>query len=157
MYSGGCLFVDHATNHIELQAHLTNHETLKAKGAYELMCRDHSVVPQSYLSDNGSAFTSGDFSKRLAAFEQVILFAGVGDHHSNGNSERSIQTVMSIARTMMLHATIHRPDLADAAQWPMAVAHAVWLCKQSCSHSRNWTIISTRSVHEDTMGAKHVP
>jgi hypothetical protein len=130
MYSGGCLFVDHATNHIhiELQAHLTSHETLKAKGAYELMCRDHGVVPQSYLSDNGSAFTSGDFSKRLAAFEQVIRFAGVGAHHSNGNSERSIQTVMSIARTMMLHAAIHWPDLADAARWPMAVAHAVWLC-----------------------------
>lgn len=34
---------------------------------------------------------------------------------------------MSIARTMMLHMAIHWPDLADAALWPLAVDHAVYL------------------------------
>ena len=31
---------------------------------------------------------------------------------------------MSIARTMMLHAAIHWPDMADLSLWPMAVQHA---------------------------------
>ena len=38
-----------------------------------------------------------------------------------------MQTVMSVARAMMLHAVMHWPDVVDATLWPMAVAHAVFL------------------------------
>ena len=121
--------MDHASNyvHVEFQTHLTSHETLKAKEQYELMCRDHGVVPQSYLSDNGPAFASKAFSLKLIEFAQIIRFAGAGAHHQNGNAERAIGTIMSISRTMMLHAAIHWPDVADTTLWPMAVAHAVYL------------------------------
>ena len=34
---------------------------------------------------------------------------------------------MSMARTMMLHASIHWPEMSDPSLWPMAVAHAVFL------------------------------
>eukprot|EP00978_Attheya_sp_CCMP212_P028855 scaffold100723_cov29-Attheya_sp.AAC.4 len=129
MYDGGCIFVDHATGlvHVEFQTHLTSHETLKAKDNFELMCRDNGVIVQSYLSDNGSAFTSKAFTARLAQFFQIIRFAGVGAHHHNGTAERSIRTIMSLARTMMLHAAIHWPNMADTSLWPMAVSHAVFL------------------------------
>ena len=68
MYDGGCIFVDHASNfvHIEFQAQLNTHETLRAKQSYEAFCRDHGVIPQSYLSDNGSSFTSSDFHEHLS-------------------------------------------------------------------------------------------
>ncbi|KAI2510752.1 hypothetical protein MHU86_3700 [Fragilaria crotonensis] len=98
-----------------------------AKENFELMCRDHGVIPQSYLSDNAKCFTTKAFTERLSLFEQIVRFAGVGAHHHNGNAERSIQTIMSIARTMMLHSAIHWPDVADASLWPMAVQHAVFL------------------------------
>jgi GAG-pre-integrase domain len=129
MYVGGCLFNDHASGfvHVEFQSHLTTHETLMSKENYELMCRDNGVVPQSYLSDNAKCFTAKEFAEKLSLFEQIVRFAGVGAHHHNGNAERSIQTIMSIARTMMLHAAIHWPDVADATLWPMAVTHAVYL------------------------------
>ena len=129
LYVGGCLFNDHASGfvHVEFQTHLTTHETLMSKENFELMCRDHGVIPQSYLSDNAKCFTSKDFAERLSLFEQIVRFAGVGAHHHNGNAERSIQTIMSIARTMMLHSAIHWPDVADASLWPMAVQHAVFL------------------------------
>jgi hypothetical protein len=91
------------------------------------MCRDVGVVPQAYLSDNGSAFSSGEFARKLELYSQKISFAGVGAHHHNGVAERSIQTVMSIARTMLMHAAIHWPDVADAQLWPMSVAQAVFL------------------------------
>ena len=104
-FTGGAIFVDHATGYIfvEHQVHLNTHETLKGKERFEQTCRDFGVVVTEYLSDNGSIFTSGDYSTHLLDFAQIQNFAGVGAHHHNGIAERSIQTVMSIARTMMLH------------------------------------------------------
>ena len=129
MFCGGCLFIDQASNfvHVEFQKHLNSHETLKAKQSFELMAMDHGVVPQSYLSDNAGCFTSKEFTERLGTLKQVIKYAGVGAHHHNGHAERAIQTIMSIARTMMLHAAVHWPEMADATLWPMAVTHAVFL------------------------------
>ena len=128
-YTRGRLFNDHASGyvHVEFQVHLNTHETLQAKENFELFCRDHGVVPQSYLSDNAKCFTSKEFTEKLLLFEQVIRFAGVGAHHHNGNAERSIRTIMSIARTMMLHSVIHWPDVSDVTIWPMAVSHAAFL------------------------------
>jgi hypothetical protein len=129
MFSGGCIFVDHASNHIhiEFQKRLDSHETIVGKQAYESLCLDYGVVPQSYLSDNATAFTSHAFELHLENFSQHIRFAGAGAHHQNGHAERAIRTVMSIARTMMLHAAIHWPDVADPCMWPMAVQHATFL------------------------------
>jgi hypothetical protein len=91
------------------------------------MCHDHGVIPQAYHSENGSSFTSSGFTARLCEFAQVTSFAGAGAHHHNGTVERAIQTIMNMSRTMMLHAAIHWPDVADSTLWPMAVAHAVYL------------------------------
>ena len=129
MYTGGCLFIDHSSNHvhIEFQQHLTTHQTLEAKERYELACRDVGVVPVSYLMDNAPCFTAAEFKQKVTTFAQIVRFAGVGAHHHNGNAERAIQTIMSIARTMMLHAAIHWPEVADPTLWPLAVSHAVFL------------------------------
>ena len=129
MYLGGCLSVDHASSfiHVKFQMNLNTHEAIKAKENFELMCRDHRVVPQTYLSDNGSAFTSVGFTAKLRDFTQIICFAGTGAHHHNGTKECAIQTIMSMARTMMLHAAIHWPDVSDPSLWLMAVRHAVYL------------------------------
>ena len=129
MYTGGCIFVDHASGYIfvEHQVSLNSHETLKAKESFERMCRNTGVVPQEFLADNSKTFTSAEFSRNLANFQQVIRFAGVGAHHHNGIAERNIRTIMAIARTMMLHSAIHWPDVADPTLWPLAVKHAVFL------------------------------
>ena len=129
MYTGGCLFIDHATSrvHVEFQQHLTTHQRLQAKAKYEHMCRDVGVIPTSFLTDNGKCFTSAEFQNKLSTFEQDIRFAGVGAHHHNGNAKRAIQTIMAIARTMMLHLAVYWPDVADATLWPHAVQHAVFL------------------------------
>jgi|AntRauTorckE5430_2_1112549.scaffolds.fasta_scaffold04696_1 hypothetical protein len=91
------------------------------------MCRDHGVIPQKYLTDNATAFTSKEYTAHLNEFRQVNRFAGVGAHHHNGIAERSIQTIMSITRAMMLHAAIHWPDMADTRLWPMAVTQACFI------------------------------
>jgi hypothetical protein len=65
--------------------------------------------------------------QHLNVFQQVTRFAGVGSHHQNGHAERSIQTIMSISRAMMIHSAIHWPQVADSSLWPAAVAQAVFL------------------------------
>ena len=121
--------MDSASNNVfvYLQKLLTTHETLEAKKAFEDYCASEGVVPQTYLSDNGAAFTSQQYTEELSKFSQISKFAGVGAHHHNAKAERAIRTIMSIARTMMLHAAIHWPDTADPALWPMAVKHAEYL------------------------------
>jgi hypothetical protein len=129
MYFGGSIFVDHASGFIfvEHQVSLNSHETLKAKETFERMCRNTGVMPQQYLADNSKTFTSAEFSRNLANFEQVIRFAGVGAHYHNGIAKRNIRTIMAIARTMMLYSAIHWLDVADPTLWPLAVKHAVFL------------------------------
>jgi hypothetical protein len=129
MYSGGCIFIDSSSGcvQVEFQAHLNTHKTLAAKERFELSSRDVGVVPQEYLLNNGSAFTSKAFADHLAKFEQTAKFAGVGAHHHNGIAKRTIQTIMSIARAMLINAAVHWPAIADAQLWPMAVQQAVYL------------------------------
>ena len=136
-YIGGCIFVDHASSyiHVEFQSSLSSHETLRAKLAYERTCRDSGIIPQAYMSDNGKAFTSKDFVEHLSSFHQVSKLAGVGAHHHNAQAERAIRTIMSIARTMMIHSGIHWPDVADPTLWPMAVKHACFLFNHVPSHT----------------------
>ena len=57
----------------------------------------------------------------------MIKFAGVGAHHHNGVAERSIRTIMTIARTMLIHRSIHWPQVSTNVLWPLAVMHAVHL------------------------------
>ena len=125
-YKGGCIFVDHSSGytHVELQTHLNSHATLDAKKAFEAMCAEHGVIPQTFLSDNGTSFVNKDFEEHLSQFHQTIHHSAVGAHHSNGIAERGISTVMSIARAMLHHAAIHWPDVADVELWPLAVLHA---------------------------------
>ena len=136
-YVGGCIFVDHASSyiHVEMQSSLSSHETLRAKLAFERLCRDYGVIPHTYMSDNGTAFTSRDFVEHLSSYKQVSKFAGVGAHHHNAQAERAIRTIMSIARTMMIHSATHWPDVANSELWPMAVKQACFLYNHVPHHT----------------------
>ena len=127
LYSGGIVFVDHCSDFVFVDHCISpnTEESVQSKNKYEAYCRDVGVVPQSYLSDNGRAFTSQEFSSELTRLSQSSHFAGVGAHHSNGKAENTIKRIMAIARTMMIHSAIHWPDAADASLWPMAVSYAV--------------------------------
>ena len=59
-YQGGCIFVDAATGHIdvEFQKFFSSEETVQAIKNYEDKCRDNGIIIQEYQFDNGSSFTS---------------------------------------------------------------------------------------------------
>ena len=62
--------------------------------------------------------------KQIHDNEQFITFSGVGAHHQNGVAERAIRTVVTWARTMLLHAQLRWPDATSPESWPMAMEHA---------------------------------
>lgn len=129
MYSGGCIFTDMATGYIHIEHVLgtTANETLQAKVRFEEHMREVGVIVQEYRFDNGSAFTSAEFIRELVKQRQVHTYAGVGAHSQNGVAERAILTVVSMARTMMIHSAIHWPAMTDSCLWPMAVSHAAYI------------------------------
>jgi hypothetical protein len=128
MYSGGCIFVDHASGyiHVEHQVTFTAAHTLQSKHRFERKLRNLGVIVLAYQSDNGT-FSAAEFVEEIHRNKQEIRFSGVGAHHQNGVAERAIGTIMRLARTMMLHAAIRWPEVADPSLWPMAVDYAVHL------------------------------
>ena len=84
-----------------------------------------TVAPPSPLRPFELA--SKAFRTRLETFKQIVTFVGTSAHHHNAVAERSIRTIMSIARTMMIHAATHWPEMADATLWPLAVNYAVYI------------------------------
>ena len=128
MFHGGAIFVDHATGYLDIrhQVSLNAADTIKSKLMFEREGFNSGVVIQNYHTDNG-VFTSTAFMEHLISTKQDIRFSSSGAAHQNGVAEQAIQTVVNMARTMMLHAELHAPELVTADLWPMALDHAVWI------------------------------
>ena len=118
--------MDHAMGfvHIKHMINFTATETIQAKRRSEKKMLDTEVLVQSYQSDNG-IFTSSDFMEKVNKGLQNITFSGVGAHHQNGIAERGIQSILTKARTLHIHAAIQWPDATDKSLWPMAVDYAL--------------------------------
>ena len=74
----------------------------------------------SYQWDN-RIVASADFMNEVNKGLQNMPFSGVGTHHQNGIAERGIQSILTKARTLLIHAAICWPDATDKSLWPMAV------------------------------------
>ena len=129
MYCGGCVFTDMATGfiHVEPVTNTSAHATLEAKAKFEVAMWELGIKVREYHLDKGSAFTSDAFTSDLVQNKQKFSYAGVGAHSQNGIAERAIQTIVYMARTMMIHSSIHWPGVADTCLWPMAVQAAVYI------------------------------
>lgn len=128
MFCGGVIFVDHATGFVEVrhQISLDAAETIKSKLHYEKESFHDGVVIQNYHTDNGT-FTSRSFLEELIHSNQKVRFSGSGAAHQNGVAERGILTVVTMARTMLIHAAMRHGTAIKPEHWPQAMDHAVWL------------------------------
>jgi hypothetical protein len=118
--------VDHASSyiHVEYKFGFSAVETIRAKQSYEKMCLDNGVFLQDYLTDSG-AFKANKFVKNIHETHQRLRFCGTNAHHQNGFAERYSQTISNMARSMILHASVHWKDGIDETVWPQAVIYAV--------------------------------
>ena len=111
---------------IQHQVSLRTGETLQAKLKFEQLAREHGVMVKSYHADN-SPFGNADFVRSIEDNGQAIKLSGMGAHHQKGVAERTVKTISSWARTMLLHATIHWPEQNHLNLWPYAFEHAIFL------------------------------
>ena len=127
MYAGSCIFVDHGTGdvHVEDLLNFTTMETLQAKARYEKRMADMGITVKAYQADNG-IFATRTFINNIESGLQNIKFSGVGAHHQNGIAERAIQSILSKAQTILMHAAIRWPSMVETNLWPMAVDYAVY-------------------------------
>jgi hypothetical protein len=127
MYRGGAIFVDQSSGYVFIQPQVTfsSRETLQAKLNFERMCLSSGVMVNTYMSDNG-VFNSNELNADIVSKNQDARYSGVGAHHHNGIAERAIQTISNMSRTMMLHAAVRWPDLADSSLWPLAMDYAAY-------------------------------
>ena len=104
-YKGGVIFVDHASGFVFVSpvVNFTAGEALQAKQEFEAEMATMGVTIVNYHSDNG-VFTSSQFQDELAKMGQDLTLSGVGAHHQNAVAEQAIGMVVSMTRTMMLHA-----------------------------------------------------
>ena len=129
MFSGGCFFIDHASGYVSIkhQVAINATETVKAKLTFERDAQSQGVVIKGYHTDNG-IFNSSEFLEELLKKQQKIRFSGAGASHQNGAAERAIKTVVTMARTMLMHAAIRCPeDTFSTDLWTMAMDYAVWV------------------------------
>ena len=66
--------------------------------------------------------------EELLKNQKKIRFSGSGASHKNGAAECAIKTVVSMARTMLMHAALRCPeDTLSTDLWPMEMDYAVWV------------------------------
>lgn len=158
-FHGGTIFNDAATGTIfvENQVSLGAGETLMSKAIFEQWLYELAIVEVShYRSDNG-VFQAEDFKDDCADKGQKQSFSGVGAQHQNARAERSIQTIMYMARHFLLHVSLHwtNDGVDDLSLWPFAVKHAAWLYNRMPNRVTGLTPIElltkTKADHKDLL------
>jgi hypothetical protein len=126
--TGGTIFVDHATGHVFVYNQVSDRagETLIGKKKYECLALDSGVYVQNYHAGN-EIFATRAFRAHCDYNGQELEFSGDCAHQQNGLAERVMQTLFSLARTMLLHMSLHWPEQADLELWPFALEHSAYL------------------------------
>ena len=127
-FCGSTIFCDAASQyiHLEHQVTLNASDTILSKDNFERTGLQYGVVIDSYHTDNG-IFKSKRFLQEIYDNSQSIRFSGVGAKWQNGVAEGAIRIIVSNARTMMIHAALHWPEVEDKSLWPLALSHAAYL------------------------------
>ena len=130
-FQGGTIYNDAASGLIwvENQISLGANETVMGKACFEQWLWDNCVSEvKHYHGDNG-IFSAEEFRRDCTEKGQTQSFSGVGAQHQNARAERAIQTIMYMARTFMVHASLHWSDRGsdDLSLWSFAVKHSVWV------------------------------
>ena len=127
MFSGGCVFIDHVSGYLSInhQGDINATETVKAKLTFEREDQSHGFVIKGYHTDNG-IFNDSEFMEELLKKQQKIRFSGADTSNKNGAAERAIDMVVTMERTMLMHAALRCPeDTLSAYLWPIPMDYSV--------------------------------
>ena len=114
---------------VENQILLGAGETILSKSQLGEWLWELACFEINHLRSDSGVFIAEEFRQDCSENNQTQSFSGVGAQHQNARAERSIQTIMYMARTFMLHVSLHWTDCGvdDLSLWPFPVKHAIWL------------------------------
>ncbi len=130
-FQGGTIFNDAASGLIwvENQVSLGANKTVMGKARFKQWLYDQCVCEvKHYHGDNG-IFSAEEFQRDCKEKCQSHSFSGVGAQHQNAHAEHAFQTIMYMARTFMVHASLHWTERGsdNLCLWSFAVKHLVWV------------------------------
>ena len=129
MFLGGCVFIYHISGYVSIkhQVAINSTETVKARLTFDREAQIQAVVINGCHTYNGICNVSY-FMEELLKKQQKISFSGDGASHQNGEAERAIKTVFTMAITMLMHTDLRCPeDILSTDHWPVAMDYAVWV------------------------------
>ncbi len=99
------------------------------KERFEQWLYDTACVEVKHFHGDNGIFSSEEYRLECSNKKQLQSFLGVGAQHQNSKAERAIQIIMYMARTFLVHSSLHWTDMGadDISLWPFAVKHMVWL------------------------------
>ena len=111
MFSGVCVFIDYSSGYVSIkhQVDINATENVKEKLNFEMEAHSQGGVIKVCHTDNG-IFNASEFMEELLNKQQNIRFSGSGVSHKNGSSDRVINTVVTMARTVFMHAALRCPE-----------------------------------------------
>jgi len=130
-FQGSTIYNDAASGLIwvENQVSLGANITVMGKACFEQWLCDQCVFKvKHYHGDNG-IFSAEEYRCDCDEKGKSQSFSGVGAQHQNARAERAIQTIMYMARTLMVHASLHWTERGsdDLSLWSFAVKNSVWI------------------------------
>ena len=158
-FHGGTIFQDAATGiiWIECQVSLGAGETVMSKVRFEEWLWEMAAAEIKHLHSDNGVFTADMFRDDCKIKHQSQSFSGVGAKHQNSIAERAIQTIMYMARTFMVHVSLHWSErgVDDLALWGFAVKHAAWLYNRIPNSTSGLTplelLTKTKADHRDLL------
>ena len=88
---------------------------------------------EDHLADNG-VFKARIFIQHLRDRNQRLQLCGVNSHHKNAIVERSIQTVSTISRDMMMNSSLRWKDVIEGSLWPTNISYLTHIHNQSTNN-----------------------
>ncbi len=108
-FHGGTIYNDAASRLIwvENQVSLGASETIMGKERFEKWLYNFACIEVKHFYGNNGIFSSEEYRLECYEKKQSQSFLGVGVQHQISKAERAIQTIMYMARTFLVHSSLH--------------------------------------------------
>jgi hypothetical protein len=128
-FQGGTIFDDAASGLIwvENQVSLGANEMVMGKARFKQWLYDQCVCEVKHYHGDIGLFSAEEIQSDWEEKQQSQLFSGVGPRHQNAHAESVIQTIMYMARTFMVDASLHWTERGSdgLSLWSFSVKHLV--------------------------------
>jgi hypothetical protein len=114
---------------VENQISLGANETVMGKAYFKQRLWDQFVSKDKNYHGNNGIFSAEEYHHDCTEKGQTQSSSGVSAQHQNICDERAIQTIMYMARTLLVHLLLCWTDrgLDDLYLWSFAVKNWVWV------------------------------